>query len=73
MNCPQCSGYGLTGTLNILVCSECLGVGTISVDDTSSLATLNGASLTAIEVTSPRIASTKVVEARMRATDTVIL
>lgn len=48
INCPKCLGTGLTGT-PFVVCSECSGVGTIAVNDQSSLATLNSASQVPIE------------------------
>jgi DnaJ-class molecular chaperone len=51
IQCPQCLGTGLTGAVNLSVCSECNGTGTISVSDASTIAAVNTASMTPIEVT----------------------
>lgn len=53
MNCPKCGGYGLTGTVQEVVCTQCSGKGTISVNDTDSLATINTASAAPIVITAP--------------------
>ncbi len=55
INCPKCLGTGLTGSGVLSVCSECVGVGTIQVDDTSTLQTINAASQVAVEVTIPEL------------------
>lgn len=52
INCPQCLGSGLTGvTTPLSVCSECNGIGTISVSDQSTLSAINVASATPLEDT----------------------
>ena len=51
MNCPKCSGLGITGSVVETVCSQCSGKGTIAVQDTDTLATINTASATPIIVT----------------------
>lgn len=51
MNCPKCCGLGLTGTVVENVCSQCKGIGTITVQDTDTLATISTASATPIIVT----------------------
>lgn len=51
MNCPKCSGTGLTGNVVESTCSQCKGSGTIAVLDTDTLATINSASTAPIIVT----------------------
>jgi len=41
--CPKCLGFGLTGTVVESVCSQCLGTGYISVNDTDTVAAVNTA------------------------------
>jgi DnaJ-class molecular chaperone len=41
INCPKCQGLGLTGTVQEVVCSQCAGTGTISVNSTDTIATVN--------------------------------
>ena len=50
LTCPQCSGLGLTGTVQEAVCSECKGTGLITAS-TDSIATTSAASATPITVT----------------------
>lgn len=62
MNCPKCGGYGLTGTVQEVVCTQCAGKGTISVNDADTLSTINAASSAPIVIsvpTSPPAAAVK--------------
>jgi len=41
IGCPHCVGAGIIGSANVSVCPTCSGVGTVSEDDTQTLATVN--------------------------------
>ena len=45
INCPKCAGIGLTGEANLVVCTQCAGVGTISVQDTDTVAAVQAANV----------------------------
>lgn len=55
VNCSRCIGTGLIGAANITVCPDCKGTGTLTVDDSSTLNTLNAAAVTPFEENSSEI------------------
>lgn len=41
IQCPLCVGTGIIGTIQEKICTQCIGTGTVSADDTQTLATVS--------------------------------